>query len=46
MKIFLDRLKDPTPMIYDGGFGSQLFTVGHRIDKQHARKRIAPGNGD
>ncbi len=25
MKIFLERLKEPKPMIYDGGFGSQLF---------------------
>lgn len=25
---FIDRLKDDTPMIYDGGFGSQLFARG------------------
>ena len=25
MSKFLDRLADPRPLIYDGGFGSQLF---------------------
>ena len=25
MKTFLERLEEPKPMIYDGGFGSQLF---------------------
>jgi methionine synthase I (cobalamin-dependent) len=25
MKTFLERLADPAPMLYDGGFGSQLF---------------------
>jgi methionine synthase I (cobalamin-dependent) len=28
MKAFLERLKDDKPMVYDGGFGSQLFTRG------------------
>ncbi len=26
MKPFLERLEDPKPLIFDGGFGSQLFT--------------------
>lgn len=25
MKTFLDRMEDPGPMVYDGGFGSELF---------------------
>lgn len=28
MKTFLERLKEPKPMIYDGGFGSELFANG------------------
>ncbi len=28
MKDLLQRLKEPTPMIFDGGFGSQLFEKG------------------
>ena len=28
MKDFSERLQDDTPMIYDGGFGSQLFARG------------------
>ncbi|MFT5365718.1 MAG: methionine synthase I (cobalamin-dependent) [Candidatus Latescibacterota bacterium] len=28
MKAFIDRLKDDNPMVYDGGFGSQLFARG------------------
>ncbi|MCZ6633627.1 MAG: homocysteine S-methyltransferase family protein [bacterium] len=28
MKPFLERLQEPEPMVYDGGFGSQLFARG------------------
>ncbi len=28
MKSFLERLEDPRPILYDGGFGSQLFARG------------------
>ncbi len=28
MKSFLDRLKDPKPLVFDGGFGTELFVRG------------------
>ncbi len=42
MKTFLDRLKDSTPMIYDGGFGSQLFIAGIALTNSTLANELHP----
>ena len=42
MKTFLDRLKNTTPIIYDGGFGSQLFTAGIALTNSALANELHP----
>lgn len=42
MKTFLERLKEPEPMIYDGGFGSQLFAKGIELANSALANELYP----
>ena len=42
MKTFLERLKEPEPMIYDGGFGSQLFARGIELANSALANELHP----
>ena len=42
MKTFLERLKEPKPMIYDGGFGSQLFAQGIELANSALANELYP----
>ena len=42
MKIFLDRLADGKPMIYDGGFGSELFARGIELTNSALANELHP----
>ncbi len=42
MKTFLERLKEPKPMIYDGGFGSQLFAKGIELANSALANELYP----
>ncbi len=42
MKTFLERLKEPEPMIYDGGFGSQLFANGIELANSALASELFP----
>ena len=42
MKTFLERLKEPEPMIYDGGFGSQLFVRGIELVNSALANELYP----
>ncbi|MBI2504813.1 MAG: homocysteine S-methyltransferase family protein [Candidatus Latescibacteria bacterium] len=42
MKSFLERLQDPTPMIFDGGFGSELFARGIRLTNSALANELHP----
>lgn len=42
MKPFLERLKDPHPLIYDGGFGSELFLRGVELSNSTLANELYP----
>jgi methionine synthase I (cobalamin-dependent) len=42
MKTFLERLRDPAPMLFDGGFGSQLFARGIRLTNSALANELHP----
>lgn len=42
MKTFLERLADPIPMIYDGGFGSELFARGIELTNSTLANELHP----
>ncbi len=42
MKTFLERLEEPKPMIYDGGFGSQLFAKGIELVNSALANELYP----
>ncbi len=43
MKSFWDRLKEDRPMVYDGGFGSQLFELGIKLTNSALANASHPG---
>ena len=42
METFLDRIADPSPMIYDGGFGSELFARGIELTNSTLANELHP----
>ena len=42
MKSFIDRLNDPDPIIFDGGFGSQLFARGIELANSALANELHP----
>lgn len=42
MKPFLERLKDPEPLVFDGGFGSQLFVRGIELTNSALANELHP----
>ena len=42
MNTFIERLKDPNPLIYDGGFGSELFTRGIELTNSALANELDP----
>ncbi len=42
MKTFLERLEDPRPLIYDGGFGSELFARGIELTNSTLANELHP----
>ncbi len=42
MKPFLERLKDPAPLVFDGGFGSQLFARGIELTNSALANELHP----
>ena len=42
MKTFLERLANPVPMIYDGGFGSELFARGIELPNSTLANELYP----
>lgn len=42
MKSFFDRVQDPAPMIFDGGFGSQLFLRGIQLTNSALANEMYP----
>lgn len=42
MKPFLDRLQEPAPLLFDGGFGSQLFLRGIKLTNSALANELHP----
>ncbi|MCZ6679547.1 MAG: homocysteine S-methyltransferase family protein [Candidatus Poribacteria bacterium] len=42
MKTFLERLAEPTPLIFDGGFGSELFARGINLANSAVANELHP----
>ena len=42
MKKFIDRLQDPTPLIFDGGFGTELFARGIELANSALANELHP----
>jgi methionine synthase I (cobalamin-dependent) len=42
MKSFLERLQDPAPIVFDGGFGSQLFLRGIQLTNSALANELYP----
>jgi methionine synthase I (cobalamin-dependent) len=42
MQSFLERLNDPAPIIYDGGFGTELFTAGIKLANSALANELYP----